>query len=927
MPLRSSPPICERRLPVNKKLILCLLLALPGSALAQTTTYKWPSVALGGGGAIVTGVYSVPGAANNVWLRTDVGGAYRFNPPTGAWAPTRQGTWTSVTNSFPVEWSEYFACDGFAVNPVVTDMIYYAGGLDHGRSGALLKSTDSGATWKKLPVPTSLMTAGTINGNGYDRYAGERMAVSPTNRNYVLYGSRRSGLWYSDDAGETETHWKAATGLPLPVDNTDGTDTGVQCVAFDPTVAGKVYCAVSKQGTYVSTNYGASWTALTGGSSKPQRLKVGPDGTVWYTTAEPSVQMLASGSTSWTTVPVTNALSDDGPFCGLAINRLNASEIVVQQGSQGLNADGRAEGRLYRSTNKGASWTAIKYLQKDSTTNPNQKATLHTQETWFGKPFLYRFSPADLAFDPVDSTHLRGGQWYCDNFTTTPYTDWYQTEAGHEENVMLSLACPPPRTDNVPIFELIEGSGDDPGLGWMAADLGTYPSDALPHSPATTGNIKSIAYCDKMPQNMLRVGGAHFGQNGLVVSRSSNGGTSWTKIEGFPTDLLPMDMAVSSGLYSTNAVVACHRYHSSDDDGSSWLNPVAAVGPFRYTANYLTASKPEDWVEITTLPSSAATTAGANGGVDILAADRVYASTFYYLEMSTNTTDASNVWVSTDGGKTFGKRATTLPQGKSQCSLKTQPGTAGSVWVSADDFLTYKTPTPAKDGLYRSTDFGVTFNKISTVARALSFGFGVGEGGSSTPALYIYGKVSTDSRQGVFYSKDLGVNWTYISDPAQQLGDGPVLMEGSRQTPKRVFVGTVGRGVFYSVPNGGIPDAWLAQYFGQSPGANAAPDADADGTGQTNLFKYLAGLNPLDPASRFVHAVAAVPGQPTQRTLTFSPVYSGRTYTVEYSPRLSLPVWTTLSNATVSVSGTTETVTDLNADTNSRFYRVLVSMP
>ena len=46
----------------------------------------------------------------------------------------------------------------------------------------------------------------------------------------------------------------------------------------------------------------------------------------------------------------------------------------------------------------------------------------------------------------------------------------------------------------------------------------------------------------------------------------------------------------------------------------------------------------------------------------------------------------------------------------------------------------------------------------------------------------------------------------------------------------------------------GIPDGWQIQYFGlNNPQGTAA--ADADGTGHNNLFKYLAGLNPTNPAS------------------------------------------------------------------------------
>ncbi len=85
---------------------------------------------------------------------------------------------------------------------------------------------------------------------------------------------------------------------------------------------------------------------------------------------------------------------------------------------------------------------------------------------------------------------------------------------------------------------------------------------------------------------------------------------------------------------------------------------------------------------------------------------------------------------------------------------------------------------------------------------------------------------------------------------------------------------------------------------------------DADGTGQDNLFKYLAGLDPLDPAARFVLSIAPVAGQPTQRALIFSPVYGGRTYTVQTTSSLTQPNWTALNGATVVVNGTTETVTD-----------------
>ena len=44
---------------------------------------------------------------------------------------------------------------------------------------------------------------------------------------------------------------------------------------------------------------------------------------------------------------------------------------------------------------------------------------------------------------------------------------------------------------------------------------------------------------------------------------------------------------------------------------------------------------------------------------------------------------------------------------------------------------------------------------------------------------------------------------------------------------------------------GGLPDAWVIQYFGSITNANGAPNADPAGDGIPNWLKYALGLNPL----------------------------------------------------------------------------------
>jgi hypothetical protein len=130
----------------------------------------------------------------------------------------------------------------------------------------------------------------------------------------------------------------------------------------------------------------------------------------------------------------------------------------------------------------------------------------------------------------------------------------------------------------------------------------------------------------------------------------------------------------------------------------------------------------------------------------------------------------------------------------------------------------------------------------------------------------------------------------------------------------------------------GIADWWRNLYFGAATPTNDYDCAtcDADGTGQGNLFKFIAGLNPTNPASRFVLTIAPVAGQPTEKALTYSPVLVGygQTYTVQYATNLVGAVYTNLTGYSgPSNNGTQATVTDLNATQPQKFYRVNISVP
>ena len=129
----------------------------------------------------------------------------------------------------------------------------------------------------------------------------------------------------------------------------------------------------------------------------------------------------------------------------------------------------------------------------------------------------------------------------------------------------------------------------------------------------------------------------------------------------------------------------------------------------------------------------------------------------------------------------------------------------------------------------------------------------------------------------------------------------------------------------------GIPDWWTAQYFGHSSGQSndlSRASDDASGSGQNNLFKYVAGLDPTNIASVFRLSIENVFGEPTQKRLVFSPRWADRTYEVLFSTNLiGGSFWTNVTDTVTGDSGSERAVTDLGAAEKAKFYRVRITAP
>ncbi|WP_345785053.1 hypothetical protein [Stenotrophomonas sp. RG-453] len=165
---------------------LVLLLAV-FPVLATAAPYQWRNVAIGGGG-FVTGLVFHPAEPDLLYARTDVGGAYRWDQASGRWS--------ALTDWLGRDDANLTGIESLAVDPRDPQRVYLAAGTytnPRVGNGAILRSSDRGATFARTDLPFKL------GGNELSRGNGERLAVDPHQGGILLLGSRSNGLWRSDD--------------------------------------------------------------------------------------------------------------------------------------------------------------------------------------------------------------------------------------------------------------------------------------------------------------------------------------------------------------------------------------------------------------------------------------------------------------------------------------------------------------------------------------------------------------------------------------------------------------------------------------------------------------------------------------------------------------------------------------------------------
>ncbi|WP_433343910.1 cellulose binding domain-containing protein [Micromonospora sp. CA-111912] len=738
------------------------------AAAAAAEPYSWKNVRIDGGG-FVPGIVFNQTEKNLIYARTDIGGAYRWEQTSQSWTPLLD--WVDAD-----KWG-YNGVVSLATDPVQTNRVYAAVGMYTNdwdpNNGAILRSTDKGATWQVTALP--FKNGGNMPGRGM----GERLAVDPNRNSILYYGAEGgNGLWRSTDYGAT---WAKVANFPnvgnYRADPNDSSgyqsqNQGLTWVSFDKstgtagTATQTVYVGVAdkENPVYRSTNGGTTWERIAGQPTGYLAHKgvVDPVGGYLYIAtsdtggpydgAKGDVWKFNRATGAWTRISPIPSSSTDAYFgySGLTIDRQKPNTLVVA-----TQISWWPDAIFWRSTDGGATWTRI--WDWGSYPNKTKKYTMDVSSvpwlTFGSNPSPPEETPKlgwmneSVEIDPFDSNRFLYGTG-ATIYGSTDLTKWdtggqltiKPMVKGLEETAVLDLVSPP---SGAPLVSALGDIG-----GFRHTDLAAVPPMMFtqPNFTSTT----SLDYAETNPSVLVRAGNfADADRPGdSHVAFSTDGGGNWFQ-GGEP-----------SGINSGGTVAA-----SADGSQFVWAPGDAGQAVVR-SVGFGTS-----WAPATGIPANA-----------VVESDRVNKNKFYGF-------GGGRFYVSTNGGASFAASAATGLPTTGNVKFKALPGREGDIWLAGEG------------GLWHSTDSGATFTKLANVSSAVNVGFGKAAPGQTYPALFTFGTV--DGQHGVFRSDNAGVSWVRINDDKHQYGNAGEALTGDPRVYGRVYLGTNGRGILVADRLGG----------------------------------------------------------------------------------------------------------------------------
>jgi len=637
-------------------------------------------------------------------------------------------SWISLLDWCSPSQTSYQGVESIAVDPESPNRLYMVVGTSYWNNDitAVLCSTNYGANFTVVNV-TSLFQA---NGNGNDRNKGEELAVDPNLGSVLICGSRANGLFKSTNYGAT---WTAVSSFNT---NLTPPSQSISFVKFDPKSGSpgfatpRIFVGVFSTGNnlFVSNDGGVTWSAVTGSpaASVPERCELANNNLLYVAYGINNTGCLMSYNVTnqvWANCTPGGVAQTYGAIsvCVTNPNLMIATTYSVWDYQPSWGGYGD---KIYVSTNAGTSWIDLFGNDQINMNANGFPWVVGSAIHWAGTIVMDPFNPNRIF---VGSGQ---GVWSTTNLNSgRAASTWNFTDKGLEETVPITFL-------SVPRGPFISSVRDV--NGYVHTNIQVAPSSRISQS-------SGLAYAAQLTNFVVQA------VNGGGLNYSTGLPVTWTAFATTPSGMAGGTPAVGA-------------------DGKTvlWNTTVSNVNTCYVTANFGAS-----WTASTGLTFGCAPLA-----------DPVNPSKFYAYNSGNG-----YAYASTNGGLSFLSSGYAGSGGSMRFAVA--PGLEGHLWIA-----TYG------GGLQYSTNSGVSFSSAG-VAEADAVTFGKTAPGATYPTLFIWGRPTGSSTVGMYRSTDRAASWVRVNDNAHQyggLGGGTGVIEGDKNSFGRVFMSSAGRGMPYIAP-------------------------------------------------------------------------------------------------------------------------------